>query len=585
MSNQQDINRITRRSVLEGIGVGALGLAGAAVLGCSSHSASPASKNTTAASATPGNGTDTLQLTAPIAQGRPRLGGTLTTSIGATTYTEHDSHTQRGADEWQVISEKLLEADPITGKTLPMVATSWETPDPQGLTLLFHIRPGIKIHNIPPWNGREFDAQDVAWNLERIGGLYADRLKIPLSAFQRASMVQNLTKAEAVDKYTVKVTLSSPNSGLFAGMSENRTNLMPKEMDDVGFNDPMKFGGIAAFQMADFKKDQVESYKRFDNYFRPGEPHFDAFAQISIPDSASTLAAFASNQIQIWTDINATEAQQVQQTKPDHLLYTWINANWHHIRPSMTYQPFQDFRVRKAIHLGIDYPALGNIAYGSGWGYQAALNPAFPEAWTPDKVQALPGYNPATKVQDRQQGMQMLAAAGYPNGKGIDFDVLFGPPTGIQADVATGFQSQMTTTFTDMKVALRPVDAGTFSTQQAAGTFKSLSYSITCVPDAVLEMIALYDSQGSRNYGHFNDKNLDAALDKALKELNVSARRQLLDDFQTQWINTWQPMYVICADATREVTQSNIGGFDTTAGPWFGYGRTAKAGRWFYVDK
>jgi hypothetical protein len=31
--------------------------------------------------------------------------------------------------------------------------------------------------------------------------------------------------------------------------------------------------------------------------------------------------------------------------------------------------------------------------------------------------------------------------------------------------------------------------------------------------------------------------------------------------------------------------QSNIGGFDTTAGPWFGYGATTKIGRWFYVDK
>ena len=48
---------------------------------------------------------------------------------------------------------------------------------------------------------------------------------------------------------------------------------------------------------------------------------------------------------------------------------------------------------------------------------QAALNPMFPEAWGPDKVKALPGYNPDTKEQDRQEAHKLLEAAGYPNGR------------------------------------------------------------------------------------------------------------------------------------------------------------------------
>ena len=37
-------------------------------------------------------------------------------------------------------------------------------------------------------------------NLERIGGLYAERLKIPKASFQRATMVGNIQKAQATDK-------------------------------------------------------------------------------------------------------------------------------------------------------------------------------------------------------------------------------------------------------------------------------------------------------------------------------------------------------------------------------------------------
>src|SRR5207247_10495578 len=99
-------------------------------------------------------------------------------------------------------------------------------------------------------------------------------------------MGPNTTRAEAPDNNTVKITLSSPNSGLFNGIAENRTMLMPKEMDDVGYNDPMKLGGIGPWQMAEFTKDVRERFKRFDGYssFRPNEPWFDEVVLNIIPD-------------------------------------------------------------------------------------------------------------------------------------------------------------------------------------------------------------------------------------------------------------------------------------------------------------
>ena len=56
-------------------------------------------------------------------------------------------------------------------------------------------------------------------NMERLGGLYSDRLKIPKASFQRATMVQNILKAEAVDPLTVKVTLSPANERLNGSVS------------------------------------------------------------------------------------------------------------------------------------------------------------------------------------------------------------------------------------------------------------------------------------------------------------------------------------------------------------------------------
>lgn len=93
-------------------------------------------------------------------------------------------------------------------------------------------------------------------------------------------------------------------------------------------------------------------------------------------------------------------------------------------------------------------------------------------------------------------------------------DNLYTATSDNHKDAATRFQAQMSTVFPEMKLVDRPVDTGTFSTQQTAGTFKALSYVITSTPGPVRESISQYHTQGSRNYGKFSDKNLDALLEK-----------------------------------------------------------------------
>lgn len=579
--------RITRRTVIEGIGLTTLGLAGAALLGCRGGSQQPPpSSSDGVTTARQGDGVaDTLPLTAPIAQGKKRAGGTLTQAL-TSTWVQHDPHTALGGAIYHVIGEKGIEPHPVTNALLPHVLTSWEVSDPAGTTLVFKVKPGLKIHNMQPWNGREFNAQDVAWNMERIGGLYAERLKIPKSSFQRATMVGNIQKAEAVDAHTVKVTLSKPNSSFFAGLMDTRVPFAPKELDDIGWNDPLKMGGIGPFQVSEWVKDQKMSFTKFNEYFRPGEPAFDRFEYRVIPDRASTVAAFLSRQTQILDGQTVEEVGQVNRAKPDTLQYTWVDSNWNHLRPGMEYAPFRDFRVRKAVSLAIDYAAINDGFYGAGWAYQASIHPGFQEGWKPDKVKGLPGFNPATKAQDRAEANRLLAAAGFTNGKGIDIQVDFINSADLLRQNSERFQGQMATAFPEMKVTLKPYpDSASFSVPQAKGEFKTVMYVITAPNDAVIDMISQYYTGGSRNYGKFSDPNLDALLDKAQAEVNRQNRDKLMDEFQTRFVNEWMPMYVLCAQPRRVAVQSDVGGYDTTAGTWYGYGSQTKVCRWFYVDK
>ena len=582
--------KFNRRTVLQGAGVSALGLAGAALLGCGGSTEAPKSgapvsgKAGGVVGATSGGG---LPLVAPVVQGKPKYGGTFTTGI-TTTAVQFDSHTALGGIIWHKgVSERVLEPHPVTGVIQPHVATSWEVADKEGLTLVFKIHPKLFLHNVGPNAGRQFTAADVAWNMERLGGLYADRLSIPKASFQRATMVLNIIKAEAVDPLTVKVTLSKPNSAFFNGLMENRTPLMPKEMDDIGFKDPLKMAGIGAYQVAEWIKDQRTVFKKNPRYteFRSGEPYFDEFREAVVPDTAATQAAFISGQTQQVGAETPQSIDLIRKAKPDANLYTWVDGNWDYFRPSLNFGPFKDFRVRKALSLAIDYGAINDAYYGPGWGYQAALSPGFPEGWKPDKVKTLPGYNPATKAADRTEAQKLLAAAGFPNGKGLNFSVLFSRTADYIVSHTTLLQGQMSTVFPEMKVNQGGVDSAAFAVPLAEGRFELLGYTNTVVPDAVLEMTSQYHSKGSRNYGQGNFPAIDTLLDKAIGELNKDARTKLMEEFQTKFMEEWMLSYVLNARPLRRILAGNIGGYDKVAGFWNQYSANAQVGRWYYVDK
>src|SRR4029078_42868 len=128
-------------------------------------------------------------------------------------------------------------------------------------------------------------------------------------------------------------------------------------------------------------------------------------------------------------------------------------------------------------HLSLDYAAIADQAYGPGWVYQAVLNPALPQAWRPDKVNQQPGWTRATKDQDRAEAAKLLTAAGYPNGKGLDFKMLYYNPSGA-TEYAVSFQGQVTKQFPDMKVVFDPApDNATFGKRTNTADFDALVYS------------------------------------------------------------------------------------------------------------
>lgn len=570
--------------MLRGAGLTAVGLSGAALLGCGGDDDDDdaPSGGTTAPGSTTAPGETPQASNFPVVEGSPKPGGAYTIAA-TTTYLQHDAHTALGPNVWHLIGEKAFKLNSATGELEPNLIAEYEVPD-DGTSIVLKVKPGLAMHDNGPWGAREFNAEDLAWNMMRIIGSTADAEGIPLTSFQRRSLLEGMDKAEAVDDLTVRVTMSKPNSSFLNALAENRMVLMPKEIVDVGFDDPMKMGGVGAFKMSAFEQGVKMTFDRADNYFVKDTPYFDRYEQLVIPDRAAQIAAFISGEISALGALQNHELTALKASKPDANLYEWVDTNWMHFRPNMTYGPFKDFRVRKALQLATDHGAMADGFWGTGWGYQAALHPAYPEAWKSDKVAQLPGYNKDTKDQDRKDALAMLEAAGFPNGDGIAFEILYVEQIPDTEENAIRFIEQMKEVVPGMAITAKGFpDLASYSKPQSEGDFQAVSYIITAVPDSVLEAITQFHSTGSRNYGKFNEPELDAILNKAQTELDNTARAVLMEDFQTRFMEEWQPLIVFYARPARTMLQGNIGGFDKTAGSWFGYGGLTEAHRWYQV--
>ncbi|MFA7249891.1 MAG: ABC transporter substrate-binding protein [Dehalococcoidia bacterium] len=564
--------RMGRRGLIRGGLLTGAGLAGTALVGCGSTprpaagtpQASPAAGGTGPAAAPGRPGV-------PVVKGTIKDGGTWTEPITATSSTQ-DMHTTN-TSFWQTISEGPLIADPYTGEPQANLIEKWEVPD--STHIVFHVAKGTKLHNVAPWNGREFDAEDLAFNMNRTVGSTAAAEGIPKGAFLHADWFTAMDKIEVVDKYTARVTLKAPSSAFLINMVDHRNMMMPKGVVEVGFKDPMKLAGLSAFQLTEFVPGVREVYTRFQGYRRPGQPHIDKIINTVTADRGAQIAGFISKQFSILTAASQQDIKTVQTARPDVLLYKGIGISWHHFRPNFKYGAFGDFRVRKAMQLAANYQEIGDGYYGSGWGYLMGLHSYFPESWNEEKVKTLPGYNPATKAKDREDAVKMMSAAGHDKGDGITFEMLTSPGWSFSdatKENALRFQSQMQQLWPNVKITIKTSpDVASFAKAQADKSIQAVSYAIGAQRDIGSEAYSNFHSKGVRNYGSFENKEADAMIEKALVTLDAKERAAIFQGpggFMEKFFNEWMPMITFNLFPSTTLIQPNVQGYDQFVGPW-----------------
>ncbi len=308
------------------------------------------------------------------------------------------------------------------------VAESWELADP--VTLIFHIRKGIRYALNPASEasrlvgGREIIADDVVFSSKQCW-------ENP-NGYMYQTKGGALASITAPDKYTVVV--KSPSAERTAELLEaivQQVDIFPKEVYD-------KYGNMAnwqnsvgsgPFMLVDFLSGSCATFVRNPNWwfkdpFHPENqlPYVDKVKWLIIQDRSTMLAAVRAGKVdQIGgdpeTSVSWQDAANLMKTNPDlkraRVLLAYVDI----IFMKFGTKPFDDIRVRRALSMAIDSPAIVRDLYGGN----AEVN-AYPIGPTPDWADV---YTPLEKLPQSTRELfeyhpdkakQLLAEAGYPSG-------------------------------------------------------------------------------------------------------------------------------------------------------------------------
>jgi peptide/nickel transport system substrate-binding protein len=568
----------SRRAILRGSAVGLAGLAGAALLGCGGGgdgegggSGGSSGGLTAAESGAPKNvtraeGFDPKLGELPVNTRKVVQGGVFRRQFTDTTREQDPDVSIAGADA-EAVMDRLVYANGWTMKITPDMLTSYELVDKQGLEMAFKLRPGIKTHNKAPLNGRIFTAKDVAYSIMRKAG------KInPTAAakYARVAQYDGLDKAEAVDDVTVKLTFSRPNGSIMQALSDPRAQMMPVEMDTVGFKDPMKIFGTGAWIQTEYLDGSRQVFTAFPDYYRSwdegGRPGFATFEKIVIADRASSLAAYISGQTSIFTGIQPQEEPQIKASAKDSQYLLWPGPTWDHFAVNTTLPQFKDWRIRQAFQLALDYKAI-NDPLGKGWTYSAGTHSQFPESLSSEEVSKLPGYNQATKQADIAEAVKLMDAAGHKDGSGLKFKQINSGASVSDSNVRV--KDQFGKVFPRIEITLGPApDYASFTNVLNNKDYEARVYNHTSVPDAAIDAVTYHHTKGGRNYQGYSEAWADAILDKLVIAQTLQERRELLRSFVTRYLKEGPPLVLLNTPPENSAVHGDVAGYDLVSGPW-----------------
>ncbi|MFH1485169.1 MAG: ABC transporter substrate-binding protein, partial [Chloroflexota bacterium] len=377
-----------------------------------------------------------------------------------------------------------------------------------------HVRKGAKFHNTPEMKGREFTAEDVKFNLQRMAT--EDK------RFLRRWQFQTVTKIETPDKYTVKLTLKEPTAPFVSFMAQPYNWMVGREavekLGDLGRAE----AGTGPFQVKSWT-DKV-SYKLAKNpdYFVKGIPYLDEINVIIVPDFATRLAAFRSGrgdyllmEYSAFAALKKTNPNVVSSKPARGIIFLGFHPDK---------KPFSDQRVRQAFSLTVDRQALIDIVMEGQAELIGTVYGAVAASWRMPQDELKRLYK-----LDIAKAKQLMAEAGYPNGFPLEVKVSSQRKDCMETLIPVAEQLKQI----GVEVKQQVLEHTTLTAQRNAADYLCLLHGGSAAIEPAERIVQYWRTGGMY---HLHDQDLDRLLKDQQTAVDVAKRRQILHEFNRTFI-------------------------------------------------
>ncbi|MBI5947255.1 MAG: ABC transporter substrate-binding protein [Chloroflexi bacterium] len=520
--------RASRRRIIAGAGVGSLGLAGLAAVGCGDDD----DNGSTEATSTTSSSTGSPAASTPA----PKKGGVTrfrTYQQGTLNYDVFANTGLRVHGPASFIYEPLVtmkyDAAPGSFTVEPGLAGKWEQVD--ATTYTFHLRQDVKFHNKPPVNGRALVAQDVLYSLQR-------RMD-PKSLFYGA-MFASVDSVTAPDANTVTIKTKTPFAPFLRYMTTYFATIVAPEVEKQfgDYTKPESAIGTGRWVVDKVTPDVETVYKRNQNYYLTGVgPYVDEHHEVVVLDDQTAIANFKAGDLDYIGQGSTLPADLADQLKKDYskaIIKEVVGGASAGPRMMMRAEvqdlPFKDVKVRQAISLSLDRDGLLKGLFGGRGTLGQIIGPNFgPALSLPlDKL----GEGSKYFKRDVTAAKALLSAAGYANGIDITFETLTSPPSPPWFfDEFTQFVANMKDAGIRAKVELQ--DYASFIGTTHAGMPKQMGMTGPgALPDPDSVTYRWYYPGSATRYGRVDDAAFTKMLEAQRAEFDNAKRLTILQDIQ-----------------------------------------------------
>jgi peptide/nickel transport system substrate-binding protein len=451
--------------------------------------------------------------------GNPKRGGALRIAVGVTT-PNYDIQQGGAAHVLCMVYNNLVRLNLIDGlrSVVPDLAESWEVSD-DGLTYTFALRQGVKFHN-----GEPFSADDVVATFNRILNP-PEGVVIPLAADM--GMV---SAVEKVDDATVKFTLSSPRAYFLNLLSGTAMVIFSKKTLDESNSDLREVQvapGTGAFKFVEYKTAEKWTLERNPEYWDSELPYIDTVEFLHVPAWSDRGTAVLTGQADLSWNVSFETWSEGESRSDIVQVVRLANFGAYWVLFNTTQEPFNDPRVRRAIHLAV---SRQNLIKAFATQEQINLTRWIPYgdpyATPPEEIAQLPGYR-EDKSADLEEAKQLLADAGFPDGlQGIELLAATGPQAEL---IAPAFQDMLARSL-NIQTEIRAIERSQLVEEEKNGNFTivvdTYGHGLSDIsPRANL----WWRTGGSQNWSGYSNPDFDALLDQIDVEIDEAKRRDLIN--------------------------------------------------------